>query len=179
MRITSGIYKGRTLKRVETDRTRETSDKVKQAMFNMLYDVSNKVVLDLFSGSGQLAFEALSRGAKHVIVVDDQKEALLTILDNAMMLGCQKEMTLVEQTITPKTMNTFQEGIDIVIMDPPYHYDQYEELVKSIPLVHDMMIECSKHVNLPSIIGSYALKKEKQYGKKKLYYYQLSATSLD
>ncbi|MGB0175322.1 MAG: RsmD family RNA methyltransferase [Acholeplasmataceae bacterium] len=51
MRITSGIYKGRVIQRVDTELTRETSDKVKQAMFNMLFDVKNQVVLDLFAGS--------------------------------------------------------------------------------------------------------------------------------
>lgn len=174
MRITSGIYKGRVISRVESIETRETSDKVKQAMFNMLFDVSNKVVLDIFSGSGQISFEALSRGAKHVIAIDRQKEALMTILDNAIMLGCQKEMTLVEHDITLKSMPKIEQPIDIIIMDPPYGYQDYEQLLLKLPQANDVIIETSSHTSLSDQIGPYHLKKEKTYGKKKLFYYQVS-----
>ncbi len=173
MRITSGIYKGRTIKRVSSDETRETADKVKQAMFNMLFDVTDKVLLDVFSGSGQLSFEAISRGARHVIAVDKEKEAIMTILDNAMMLGCQKKMTLIEHDISLKSMPQFSQDLDIIIMDPPYGYDLYEALLLKLPQAHDVIIETSKHTTLMQEIGSYVLKKEKIYGKKKLFYYQL------
>ena len=175
MRITSGIYKGRTLKRVSSNDTRETADKVKQAMFNMLFDVTDKVVLDIFSGSGQIGFEAISRGARHVIAIDRQKEAIMTILDNAMMLGCQKKMTLIEHDISLKNFPLITQAIDIIIMDPPYDYASYEDLLLKLPQAQDVIIETSKHTNLMNEIGSYVLKKEKIYGKKKLFYYQLKS----
>lgn len=179
MRITSGIYKGRVLKRVNTPLTRETSDKVKQAMFNMLFDVSNKVVLDVFSGSGQLAFEALSRGASHAIVVDDQKEAISTILDNAMMLGCQKQLTIIEEKITLKNPLKLEQQTDIIIMDPPYDYTSYQSLLFQLPEAKEVMIECAKHIDLPNSIGPYEVKKEKTYGKKKLFYFRNHEATLD
>ena len=179
MRITSGIYKGRVIQRVGTDLTRETSDKVKQAMFNMLFDINGQIVLDLFAGSGQLTFEALSRGAKHVIAVDHQKEAMLTILDNAMMLGCQKQVTLVEQNISPKNTIFTNQSIDIIIMDPPYDYDDYVVLISNLPRASHLIIEASSQTRLPEIIHQYALKKEKKYGKKNLFYYQYNESLLD
>jgi len=179
VRITSGIYKGRVIQRVDTELTRETSDKVKQAMFNMLFDVKNQVVLDLFAGSGQLTFEALSRGAKHIIAVDYQKEAILTILDNAMMLGCQKQVTLVEQKITPQNTMFTNKSIDIIIMDPPYDYTQYEALIYELPVASHLIVEASAQAHLPQYIHHFALKKEKKYGKKKLFYYQFNKSSLD
>ena len=173
MRITTGKYKGRLLKRVGTGLTRETSNVVKQAVFNILYDVQNHVILDLFAGSGQYGFEALSRGAKKAIFVDHQKQATMTILDNASMLNCQDQIDIYEQSVHAKVFQMMNDSIDTIFIDPPYDYQEYLSLLKMIPKANQVIVETQKKTILPDEIGLYRKIKEKTYGIKKIYLYKL------
>ena len=102
MRIISGKYKGKQLKAPVSDNIRPTGDKVKQALFTKLqFFVCDKTVLDLFSGSGALGIEALSRGAKKVIFVDKDyrsvnltKENLKGIDGNYKVIKCDYKSAL-------------------------------------------------------------------------------------
>ena len=77
IRITGGTYRSRMLETPSSGLTKPTMDKVRAAVFNALgYEIKNKKVLDLFSGSGSYGFEALSRNASFVTFVDNQKEAV-------------------------------------------------------------------------------------------------------
>lgn len=173
MRITTGKYKGRVLQRVGTKETRETSNIVKQAVFNILFDVSDQIVLDIFAGSGQYGFEALSRGAKKAIFIDHQKQASMTILENAQMLQCQQDIEIYEQNTTKKVFDMIADTIDITFVDPPYHYQDYEQLFYILPKSKKIIIEAQKKTQLNDIIGSYEKIKEKIYGIKKVFLYQL------
>lgn len=173
MRITTGKYKGRVLQRVGTKDTRETSNMVKQAVFNILFDVSNQIVLDVFAGSGQYGFEALSRGSKKAIFIDHQKQASMTILENAQMLQCQQDIEIYEQNITKKVLDMISDTIDITFVDPPYHYQDYEQLFYILPKSKKIIIEAEKKTQLNDIIGSYEKIKEKIYGIKKVFLYHL------
>ena len=173
MRITTGKYKGRVLQRVGTKETRETSNMVKQAVFNILFDVSDQIVLDIFAGSGQYGFEALSRGAKKAIFIDHQKQASMTILENAQMLQCQQDIEICEQNTTKKVFDMIADTIDITFVDPPYHYQDYEQLFYILPKSKKIIIEAKKKTQLNDIIGSYEKIKEKIYGIKKVFLYQL------
>lgn len=173
MRITTGLYKGRVLKRVGTLETRETSSVVKQAVFNMLFDVNNYIVLDLFAGSGQYGFEALSRGAKKAIFIDRQKQATMTILDNASMLQCQDQVEIFEQPIIQKVFQMITDPIDTIMIDPPYDYQDYEKLLHIIPKAKHVIIETQKKTQLKDDIGSFHKIKEKTYGIKKVFLYEL------
>ena len=83
MRVISGIYKGKNILGFDIDGTRPTMDRVKESMFAMVQDnIKDKVVLDLFSGSGSLGIEALSNGAKMCYFNDSNKIAYNTILKN-------------------------------------------------------------------------------------------------
>lgn len=173
MRITTGKYKGRVLQRVGTKETRETSNMVKQAVFNILFDVSDQLVLDVFAGSGQYGFEALSRGAKKAIFIDHQNQASMTILENAQMLQCQQDIEIYEQSITKKVLDMISDTIDITFVDPPYHYQDYEQLFYILPKSKKIIIEAEKKTQLNDIIGSYEKIKEKIYGIKKVFLYHL------
>ncbi|MBR7033893.1 MAG: RsmD family RNA methyltransferase, partial [Clostridia bacterium] len=84
MRVITGTARGTKLATLDSDATRPTSDKVKEAIFSMIqFDLEGRVVLDLFGGSGQLAIEALSRGAERAVIVDSSREATATIIENA------------------------------------------------------------------------------------------------
>jgi 16S rRNA (guanine966-N2)-methyltransferase len=173
MRITTGKYKGRVLHRVGTNETRETSNMVKQAVFNMLFDVSNQIVLDVFAGSGQYGFEAISRGAKKAIFIDHQKQAAMTILENSQMLQCQDVIEIYEQKVSKRVFDMISDSIDITFVDPPYQYHDYEQLFYMLPKSKKIIIETEKKTQLNDIIGSYEKIKEKIYGIKKVFLYQL------
>ena len=84
MRVITGTARGTKLATLDSDATRPTSDKVKEAIFSMIqFDLEGRVVLDLFGGSGQLALEALSRGAERAVIVDSSREATAIVIDNA------------------------------------------------------------------------------------------------
>ena len=84
MRIITGIARGTKLETLDSDATRPTSDKVKEAIFSMIqFEIEGRRVLDLFGGSGQLALEALSRGAARATIIDESREAVNIIINNA------------------------------------------------------------------------------------------------
>ena len=80
MRIISGKYRGKKLKEFELNSTKPTLDRVKESIFNLIqFDVADAVVLDLFSGTGALGIEAISRGAKQTFLVDNNINAIKII----------------------------------------------------------------------------------------------------
>ncbi len=177
MRICAGRYKGRKLQQVPAESTRETSDKVKQAVFNMIFHVADTVFLDVFAGSGQMALEAISRGASHAYVVESNTLAMSIILDNAMQLGCQKNITLIERDAIAVKSSDFQHEIDIIYMDPPYAYEIKEALFKKLPIAKMCFIETHRDTILETHYGPYQFVKEKKYGIKKISYYTISDVS--
>ena len=88
MRVISGLYKGRNIDGFDIDGTRPTQDRVKESLFGSIQDyIEDSVVLDLFSGSGNLGIEALSNGAKECYFVDNNKEAIKVINSNLSKIG--------------------------------------------------------------------------------------------
>ena len=84
MRVITGSARGTKLDALEGEITRPTTDKVKEAVFSMIqFDIEGRAVLDLFAGSGQLALEALSRGAARATLIDQSRDAVAIITANA------------------------------------------------------------------------------------------------
>ena len=98
MQVTTGKAKGRPLKAVPGDTTRPITDRVKQALFNILMeDVADTTWLDLFGGTGAVGIEALSRGAKHVTFIDREKLAVGIIQDNLKTTGLLSGAQVIRQ----------------------------------------------------------------------------------
>src|SRR5438445_6894886 len=95
MRIIAGRLGGRQFASPRGHRTHPMSDKMRGALFNALGDLSGLTVLDAFAGSGALAFEAVSRGAQHVVAIDVDKSAQRTIAKNITALGLADRVKLV------------------------------------------------------------------------------------
>ena len=96
MRIITGKAKGTKLTTLDGYATRPTSERVKEAVFSMLQgDIENREVLDLFSGSGQMALEALSRGASHAVLVDKSPQSINIIKENAEKTRLVSDCTIV------------------------------------------------------------------------------------
>jgi 16S rRNA (guanine966-N2)-methyltransferase len=134
MRIITGKFKGRRISTVQDNRVRPATDRVKGSIFNSLQnriDLSDARVLDLFAGSGNLGFEALSRGAAEIVFVDSSREILNTIKQNAQELNCIAQCNIIHDDALNFVKHQ-REKYDLIFADPPYAYSQSAELVELI-----------------------------------------------
>lgn len=126
MRIIGGNFRGQKLKAPEGDRVRPTSDRVREAIFNILqhgdHPLDGARVLDLFAGSGALGLEALSRGAVQVVFVDDHAVSRAAIRDNVEALGVTGQTKVFRRDATHLgEMPVGAQGpFDLIFLDPPY-----------------------------------------------------------
>lgn len=123
LRIIAGTFKGRMLKAPKTTSTRPTQGMLREAVFNICQnEIGDARFLDLFAGSGAMAFEAISRGALHATLVEQNRPAVMCIKENAALLGCEAQMTILPMNATKALQTLTQEGakFDIVYIDPPY-----------------------------------------------------------
>lgn len=130
MRIVAGAWRGRRLAAPKGRDTRPTSDRVREALFDMLTsmlgaDLGGASVLDAFAGSGALGFEALSRGARHVTFLESARAAREAILENAASLGAADRATLVAADALSPALAQRLPGapFDLLVADPPYRIE--------------------------------------------------------
>ena len=122
MRIITGSARGTKLFTLEGENTRPTAERVKEAVFSMIqFEVEGRAVLDLFSGSGQMALEALSRGASKAVLVDSSRDAVGVIKKNIekTRLGDSCSVFCADYAEALARMRG-RERFDIVFLDPPY-----------------------------------------------------------
>ncbi len=132
MRVISGTARGVQLKTPEGLRTRPTADRVKEALFSILqFDLPGTRVLDLFGGTGQLGIEALSRGAKRAVFVDESETACSLIRENLRKTKLTDRATVVRNDYLQYLQNT-AECFDIVLLDPPYAEIFLENALKKL-----------------------------------------------
>ena len=126
MRIISGSRRGKKLLSLEGENTRPTLERVKQAFFNAIqFEIAGKVVLDLFSGSGQLGLEALSRGAEFCYFNDSSVDACKIIEKNINACDFAKisQLTCKSYDDCVKIINNSRKKVSLVFLDPPYSND--------------------------------------------------------
>ena len=120
MRIITGKAKGCPIRTLPTDLTRPTSQRVKEAIFSMLqFDLEHRVVLDLFAGSGQMALEALSRGASRAVLVDQSRDAVAVIRENAQKAKLAEQCDILQMDFR-RYLQSCRVSFDLVFIDPPY-----------------------------------------------------------
>ncbi|MBM7572263.1 16S rRNA (guanine966-N2)-methyltransferase [Aquibacillus albus] len=173
MRVISGKYKGHPLKPVPNRLTRPTTDKVKEALFQMIgpyFDGGN--CLDLFAGSGGLGIEALSRGMDKVVFVDLHPKAIQTIHNNLKFLDL-KDAAEVYRTDAFRALKAAGKrglSFQIIFLDPPYTKIAYEELLEEINtyqlLDTNGMIVCEHDASeqLPNFHSNFEKVKTEVYG---------------
>ena len=133
MRIITGKAKGVRLKTLEGDTTRPTADRVKEAVFSMIqFDLEERSVLDLFAGSGQMALEALSRGAAEATLVDKSAEAVAIIKENAAKTKLSDKCTVYRSDYLDFIRRFSGKQYDIVILDPPYALKMYAPALRAL-----------------------------------------------
>ena len=120
MRVITGTARGMTLRTLEGDNVRPTTDKVKEAVFSAIqFEIEGRRILDLFAGSGQLGIEALSRGAQSAVFVDADKNAIKIVKENLAKTRLGDSATVV-QTDSLAFLTMTDKIFDIVFIDPPY-----------------------------------------------------------
>ncbi len=133
MRIISGVARGTKLYTLEGNNTRPTLDRVKESLFNIIHKkVSNCVFLDLFSGSGAIGLEAVSRGAKKAILCDKEKNAIKIIEKNIEKTNFQDKVELFNIPFEKLLKQKVNDKLDIVYIDPPYKTDFAYDATKLI-----------------------------------------------
>lgn len=175
MRIIAGRLGGRVFETPGTHRTHPMSDKVKGALFNVLGDLDGLTVLDAFAGSGALGFEAISRGAKHVTLIDNERIAQKTIADNITVLGLAKNVKLIKASANAWLSTNEDATFNIVLCDPPYDNLQLSLLTRLAEHVADQGIIV---VSLPPKAAfelspdNFELEVSKDYGDARLVFYR-------
>ncbi|MEG1194797.1 MAG: 16S rRNA (guanine(966)-N(2))-methyltransferase RsmD [Clostridia bacterium] len=180
MRIISGIRRGTQLFAPQGMDTRPTQDRVKESLFNILQGyVADAVVLDLFAGSGGLALEAISRGAKHAALVDMDREAMNCIRRNVNKLGFENSVSLFQCQWRQALLQIKQAGLcfDLVFLDPPYRMTDLQtfcgELSQNRLLVHGAMLVLEHRSGLiPTLGKEFMLVNERRYGDSEIHFYQ-------
>lgn len=132
MRIISGTRRGHKLIEFEGEDIRPTTDRVKESVFNLIQDyIADAVVLDMFSGSGALSFEALSRGASRAVCIDMDKRSLDVIKQNALNLRFEDKCDIVNASCFDY-MAKSKEKFDVIFLDPPYNKGLIEPVLEGI-----------------------------------------------
>lgn len=132
MRVIGGKVRGTKLDSLEGIITRPTLDRIKESMFNIIQNkIENACVLDLFSGSGALAIECLSRGAKEAYLCDKSKDAIKIIKKNIEKTHFESKAVIINKDYL-KCLDELNIKFDIIFLDPPYESNFAEEALKVI-----------------------------------------------
>lgn len=177
MRITGGKLKGRVIKCPDGS-IRPAMDRMRESVFAILGDLSGKSWLDLFSGSGTIAIEAVSRGASHVQLCEKDKIKIRQILENVAVtekeldvkIGCH---FMAVELFLRRCKDTF----DYIFLDPPFPYKHRLDLLRTIGsrgLLNDgglAMIHFPEEDALPGQIGTLTLRDKRVYGRSTVSFY--------
>ncbi len=173
MRVIAGTAKRLQLKTVKSNDTRPTTDRIKETLFNMLQnDIEDCGFLDLFSGSGAIGIEALSRGAKEAVFVENSKEALKCIKENLIFTKLNNSGIVMECNVSSaiSILEGRKTHFDIVFMDPPYNREIEKEVLvrlKDSSIIDEetiIIIEAYLETNFTYLEDmGYNLIKEKKY----------------
>ncbi|MDR2457184.1 MAG: 16S rRNA (guanine(966)-N(2))-methyltransferase RsmD [Clostridiales Family XIII bacterium] len=168
MRIIAGKYKGRRLELPKLYFIRPTKDKVKEAVFSSIQnEIINSVFVDLFSGTGAIGIEALSRGAEEVYFIDNNKEAINLIKRNTIKLNEETKYQIINGDWS-RIKSFKKNSIDIIYIDPPYEKLNYHKVIKKILALEilkvdsHIIIERDRDVFLEKILS---IEKTRKYGK--------------
>lgn len=130
MRVIAGSARSVPLMAPAGMDTRPTTDKIKETLFNMIhFDLPDCTFLDLYSGSGAIGIEAVSRGAKHAYLVDNSKKACECIKANVLKCHFEDYVSIIARDAAD-SLYEIHDKLDIVFMDPPYELGMEESLMK-------------------------------------------------
>ena len=157
MRVIAGSARRLELKTIEGMDTRPTTDRIKETLFNMLqYEIADTRFLDLFSGSGAIGIEALSRGAKEVVFIENNPRAVSCIRENLQKTHLEEHAVVIPADVLQglSQLEQTSKAFDYIFMDPPYHHNHEQKVLAYLTKSHlaDMdtvvIIEASKKTEI-------------------------------
>ncbi len=170
----------------KSSRIRPTADRVRESIFNILgQSMDGKEVLDLYAGTGALSFEALSRGAKSAVLVDNGREAVRLCLSNAAALGFERQVRVLAMPVKRalSQLQSEKQGFDLIFADPPYGREMaigvFEELSASGLLAPGgtLCIEHDKREVLPPQLESVIRVDTRRFGDTAVSFFRTSLTT--
>lgn len=181
MRVISGSARGLKLNTPANNDIRPTTDRVKESMFNIISpQVYDSIVLDLFSGSGALGIECISRGAKEAYFCDKSKESVKVLKSNIEKTRFNEKSHVMNEDYRSAIRKLAAKGLtfDLIFVDPPYYEGLFENVLKSIDdygiLSEDgiIVVEHDADIEMKDM-GDLYVYKEKKYGITMLTFYGL------
>lgn len=176
MRVITGTARGRSLETLPGEDVRPTVSRVKEAVFSIIqFELEGRRVLDMFGGCGQLAIEALSRGAAWATILDNSRRSIEVIRRNLAATGFVDRASLLETDALTYVRNCRQ-TFDIAFLDPPYGKGLLQQ---ALPILEHHMavggvILCESPLDeqLPETVGAYRQYRTYRYGKTKITVYR-------
>lgn len=181
MKIIAGEAKGRKIKSRKGMDTRPTLANVKESLFSIIQNyVEGSRFLDLFSGTGNIALEALSRGAEKAVMIEKDPEALKVIIENINDLGFENRCRAYKNDVVRavEILGKKKEKFDIIFMDPPYKENHTEKTLLELSkfdILDDNGIIICEHANyekLDNVIGIFTKFDEREYKKKVISFFK-------
>lgn len=170
MRIIAGDYKGRRLETPDDYEIRPTTDKVKEAMFSIIAPhLFDGVIVDLFSGTGNLGLEALSRGAAKCYFADSSRRSIGIIRRNIEYCKATDKAVVLSGDYR-RTLEQIRDKADVFLLDPPYEAGYYEnclEKIRELGLLAEDGIIVAEHgasLKLPEELSGFTKAKDRRYG---------------
>ena len=171
MRVIAGIARGMKLKTPEGMDTRPTQDRIKETLFNMLQSyLADCVFVDMFSGSGGIGIEAISRGARKAYFVENAKDALACIESNLITTKLKDSAVVLKTDAVSSLHHIFEKEVDIIFMDPPYNMGHEKKVLgclKDMKFVTEdtmIIVEASLETDFDFVLDfGFEVYKEKRY----------------
>lgn len=167
MNITGGIYNRQKIKAPDENITRPTLSKVRMSVFNTLSamtEFTGKSFLDMYSGSGIMSLEAISRGFERVVAIEQNKKVYSVIKSNFLRYEKEHDLKLILGD-SLKVCKKIEQKFDVIYIDPPYFAGIYEKSLEAIKKIcNDIVI--LEHVTEVEIPQNFEILKQKKYGDK-------------
>ncbi len=173
MRVIAGTARSLPLKTVPGNKTRPTTDRIKETLFNMIAPyIPDCRFLDLFAGSGGIGIEALSRGASFAVFVEQDRAALQIIRQNLHFTHLEERAKVMQaEVVRCVSAMKAEHAFDVIFMDPPYNHDLEHKVLEALAesdLVdaHTLIIiEASEHTDFSYLENlGFEIQKDKRYG---------------
>ena len=180
LRIIGGDWKRRQLAFASIDGLRPTPDRVRETLFNwLMWDVQNAKVLDICAGSGALSFEALSRGATSVVMIEPDRTQAQFLNQNLELLQVTKARAQLKIATAQQALTSLKQQFDLVFLDPPYSLDLWETLAtQTDPLIKEdgfIYVEADRELSTLELPSSWHLIKNTKAGTVRAGLYQKKA----
>lgn len=183
MRIVAGEFRSRVLTPVKGNQTRPTADKIKEAVFSSIGPYfAGGVLLDAYAGSGNISFEALSRGMAESVLCDTSAQAIRTIRQNAAMLQVEERCQIYQRDVFSLLDSFAKQGLRfaLVYVDPPYRRQRNDALLAALVEKEllapqaKVIVESLREESFAMAHGDLIRYKESVYGITKITYYRRS-----